>query len=55
MERPTAPEADQAATPPSDDQAPGPENLDLASIGLTVFCVALILVVGALLLLPTLF
>jgi hypothetical protein len=59
MERPTTPEADQPPAEPNDDQspndapAPGPENLDLVSIGLAVFFVSLILVVGALLILPT--
>ena len=36
-----------------EDRTPGPENLDLVSIGLAVFFVSLILVVGALLILPT--
>jgi len=53
MERPTTPEPEPAQAEPGDDQAPGPESLDLVSIGLAVFFVSLILVVGALLILPT--
>jgi hypothetical protein len=55
MERPTMPEADQAPEQPPTDPAAGPENLDLVSIGLAVFFVSLIVVVGALLILPTVF
>jgi hypothetical protein len=49
MERPTTPDTD-----PPEERAPGAENLDLVSIGLAVFFVSLILIVGALLILPTL-
>ena len=48
MERSTTPDTD----PRPEERAPGPENLDLISIGLAVFFVSLILVVGALLILP---
>jgi hypothetical protein len=47
MERPIGEPADEATTPA--------DELDLASIGLAVFFVSLILVVGALLFLPAIF
>ena len=48
MEPPASPERDPQATP-------GPEGPDLISIGLAVFFVSVILVVGALLLVPAAF
>jgi hypothetical protein len=48
MEPPMTPERDPAETP-------GPEGPDLIAIGLAVFFVSVILVVGALLLVPAAF
>ena len=48
MEPPTNPERDSG-------EAPGPGGPDLISIGLAVFFVSVILVVGALLLVPAAF
>jgi hypothetical protein len=48
MEPPMNPERDPAETP-------GPEGPDLIAIGLAVFFVSVILVVGALLLVPAAF
>ena len=50
--RPTPPEAPEA----SHEQSNGPQgDLDLLTIGLAVFFVSLILVVGALLIVPAVF
>lgn len=52
MERPSATQVE--SDEPSDPPEPADE-LDLTSIGLAVFFVSLILVVGALLILPAIF
>jgi hypothetical protein len=54
-EEPAAPEA-PAPIEALEQPTPGPEDeLDLASIGLAAFFVSLILVVGALLIVPAIF
>jgi hypothetical protein len=51
MEPPTTTDERDPGTP----ETPGPEGPDLVSIGLAVFFVSVILVVGALLLVPAAF
>ena len=54
MERPAEKPAGELTKEPAEPAEPG-DALDLTSIGLTVFFVSLIVVVGALLILPAVF